>query len=149
MTDERAAERHAASEQTSGEHEALMHALHLLERALASAARGREHAWRRRALAELAAVAESIEKHCASAEAPGGLVAELEQALGRSHELTAALRDHDELRKHAGALLSETEGEAAHLRERASELAQALRRHLAREADLVYETFERDVGVGD
>jgi len=149
--DERADEQAETSRRTSEEHETIHHALHLLERAMTSPARRRERAWRRRCERDLRAVVSAIDAHGASAEGPDGLLPQLEQVLGRPQELTRARREHGELRERAAALVATLaqEGESAAVREQAEGLAQALRRHLALEADLVFETFERDIGVGD
>lgn len=134
----------------------MAQALEALERALASPARGREQAWRQRVRSDLAKVNERLRAHCESAEAPEGILSQLEMTVGRSYEITEARRQHRRMLEYASdllAALSEHEGgsspTAAEVRERAAQLTSALRRHRALEADLIYEAFDLDIGVGD
>lgn len=139
------------SNDTSAEHDAIVKALHALEAALASPARGREARWLRRVKADLQPLIEAVIEHCRAAEAPRGLVRELEAAIGRPHELRVVSEDHSRIAAEARDLLSSLSAlpDAGEVRTRAARLSADLRAHLAHEADLIYEAFMRDIGVGD
>ena len=144
------------SERTSREYETMVRAVHAMEEALASPAPGRERAWKQRARRELAAVVGYLQEHCESAESRDGLLTQVELTLGRSYEVTEARTEHERLVRDAVSLLAALEefpDEAAlsyqEVRSRAFDFAAALRRHQAREADLLMLAFARDTGVGD
>lgn len=141
---------------TSREYDALIRALHTLEESLASPAPGRETAWKQEARRDLANVIGLLQAHCASAEQEGGLLAEVELQLGRTYALTEARLEHERLLRDAVTLLGaldqyQHEETLSHheVRRRAWDLARALRSHQAREADLLVEALQRDVGVVD
>jgi hypothetical protein len=154
----------ALSQETRGEHDALLLAMHRLEAALAAAAPGREQAWNARVLKDLGGVQECLARHVASAEAPDGLLAEIDLTrptlLRRVDQLR---REHADLLQQAGALQRRVEEfwcvewtagvdgrpETAAIRQQAARLLGALRDHQAHEADLIFETFYTDIGAGD
>ena len=144
------------SEVTSREHRALVQAVHALEDALASPAAGREAAWKRRVSRNLAVVVGSLQEHCESAEGPEGLISQVERAIGRPYELSEAMREHQSLARDAVDFLAsladhiaEERPTVAEIRQRAFDLNSALRLHEAREADLLMQALQRDIGVGD
>lgn len=135
------------------EHEAIVSALHVLEKALASPAPSRETAWNRRAGAALVVVVDSLNVHRESAENEGGLLSEAEVVLGQPQELAAARSQHARLVKDADELLASLAERPNDptityrgVRQRAWRLALALRSHQALEADLIMEAFGRDIG---
>ena len=152
-TDARIAEQEAVSAQTSEEHDALITAMHKLERALVSAAPGRESEWAQRVAADLRDVRHELAQHRQSAEAADGLFAEIARAM------PAAQYQLGKLRQAHGAMLDETDAPLASVermgagepgsfdavRQRASALLSGLRTHQAQEVDLVYEAFNRDI----
>lgn len=136
---------------TGGEHDAILRALHVLEAALASPATGREEMWANRVARDLEPVVRAVVDHCRSAEAPDGLIRELEVALGRNAILTRVSDEHTRLAQEAEQFLAALgeERDVAAIRSRAAALAADLRAHQAHEADLILEAFDRDIGVGD
>ena len=72
--------------------------------------------------------------------------------IGRPHQVTVALRTTRNYWKCRFSLLRDL-GEATldydEVRERALDLTAALRRHQAREADLILLAYEQDIGAGD
>jgi len=141
------------TEEAAREHEAIVSALHMLEKALVAPAPGRETVWNRRAGAALVIVVDSLNVHRESAENEGGLLSEAEVVLGQPRGLAAARSQHARLLKDANELLVSLEERpngptitCQDVRQRAWSLASALRSHQALEADLIMEAFGRDIG---
>lgn len=148
--------REEATRATSIEHTMIVDAMYTLERALAAPAPGRETQWKQRAGAALAVVADCIRQHTESAEGDGGLVGELEVALGRSRDVTLAIGDHVRMREQAEGLLDDLVARAddtafttSDVRRRTIDLTMLLREHEWREVDLILGTFGLDVGPSD
>jgi hypothetical protein len=144
--------------------DALLTAMAELERALAEHSGGRERAWAERVDRALAAVAQAVQRHHATLQAPGGgvvdvasgrvpspgvdrqlaaLYEELEGVLGEATALRARLQR---------ALASAAAGEVldfALFRRRATALLEALGRYEAEEADLILDSVTTDIGAGD
>lgn len=152
MTEQKATEAQLRlSTSTGADHDAIVRAIQALEAALASPAVGREEAWTQRIARELAPVVTAVKDHCQEAEAPGGLVRELEVALGRPRVLRTVSDEHARLAAEASDFLASlsTNPDVAVIRARAADLTAELRAHQAHESDLIYEAFMRDIGVGD
>ena len=142
-----------AAAKAAHDHEEILSAVHRLEAALASPAPGRETPWKQRAGAALVGVIDSLNMHRESAENEGGVIAEAEALLGRPRALAAARSQHVRLLKEGGELLANLEAQrddpkltCEAVRERAWDLALALRNHQALEADLILEAFDLDIG---
>jgi hemerythrin-like domain-containing protein len=143
--------------QTRAEHDALLDAMHGLEAALASPAPGREKEWTRRVLHHLHAVADVLARHVASAEARDGLLVTIDQTRPSLVHRVARLRnEHGDLKQRVWALqiYIEHHGEEevpsfSEIRHLAAWLLNALRHHLAVEADLIFESLGTDIGVSD
>ncbi len=138
---------------TALEHKALLQAVGALEQALAAPAPARNDARSQRTRRALAKVVGFLQDHCESAEKPGGLLAEAQRKVGQSRVVTQTRRDHQHLSRDAVTLLAAIDenrrGKSLTYREvskRADALAASLRRHQAREADLILEAFQRDLG---
>jgi hypothetical protein len=133
------------------EYDAIVHAVQTLEAALTSPAPTREAAWRRDARRALAKVTGLLQEHAETAESTGGLIREIERVLGHPRGLGEAKRDHQRLPREAVALLSALDDSesASPVRTRALDLIARLRKHQAREADLLIELLQRDVGAMD
>jgi hypothetical protein len=127
-----------AARDTSREHADLTDALIGLEAALASPSYRRRSWWRGRVARELEILIEALASHRESSERPGGLYDEFQQHLGRTPALRRGLQEH--------AQIEEAEEQP---RREAELLTRAIRRHQAREAELLLEAFSRDIGVGD
>ena len=134
------------------EHDALLGGLRQLEVALESLRPGPESDWRVRADFELRRAAASIERHCESAEGPDGLLAQVERHAGRSQNVSAAHRAHEQMCREVQALVSSLAQDVAIdvVRDRAAALAKLLHRHLNLIGDLAYDlALDSDTGVGD
>lgn len=138
-------------------HEPLLDAMHRLEAALATAAPGREEAWRKRVAAELATLRNVLATHVASTESRKGMFVDVESTEPALHHRIERLRhEHADLMRQAESLETHlapsTPGHPFNfhdIRQRAGWLLTALRHHQALEADLVFELYDSDVGVGD
>ena len=142
-----------AAAKAARDHGEILSAVHRLEAALASPAPGREPAWKHRAGAALVGVLDSLNVHRESAENEGGVIAEAEALLGRPPALATARSEHARLLKDASELLADLETRrddpmltCPAVRQRAWDLASALRSHQALEADLILEAFDLDIG---
>ena len=149
--EERTQSQDLAATNTSNEHDAIIAAIRVLESALASPTTGRENAWLSRVDVDLSPVVQAVSAHCEAAESPGGLVAELEASLGRPRVLVTVSDEHKALNAQVKDLLDSLSGKAdvEAIRARAAALTADLRKHQAHEADLIYEAFFRDIGVGN
>lgn len=140
------------SENTKQEHDDILGAVQRLETALASPATGRLENWHRRLIQELVPVAQAVLNHCQKAEAADGLSSLLEVELGgRPRALRLVTDDHRALVRDIGLFLASLEElrTPEEVRNRAADLTARLRTHQAYEADLIFEAFCRDIGVGD
>lgn len=143
--------------QTRNEYDALVEAIQRLETALASAAPGRERDWNERVVENLRAVANLLEEHVRSADAADGLLADIETTRpALLHRVERLRQEHRNLLQQTRALHRQIEhlgeGELPDFRDvrhRTTWLLNYLRHHQAIEADLIFEAFCRDVGVGD
>jgi hypothetical protein len=150
-------ERQKLLQQARVEHDALLDAIYRLEAALASAAPGREQAWNRQILEKLRTVVDFLDEHAHSAEAADGLLATIEAAQPRLlHRVERLRREHVALHQQACALMRQIEHHAADempdfhdIRQRTTWLLAAVRHHRAAAADLTFEAFSTDIGVGD
>lgn len=146
-----------SAQRTSTEHSALVEAIHHLEAALRAPAPGRSQAWGESVRKHLKALHESLLEHIRSAEGPGGLYEELEeeapetaQRIGYLRETNRNLLDRSELLLREVDRVASGEGQAfMAVRSNAAALLNELRAQQSREVDLIYEVFERDIGVLD
>ena len=142
----------SVSEDTRLQYVDIVGAVLQLEAALASPAVGRFPEWNRRLIQQLVPVAEAVTKHCLAAESEDGLVRELERELGgRPRILRLVSEEHQTLVTDLGRFLAslESSDDRELVRAEAARITKALRQHQAHEADLIYEAFCRDIGVGD
>jgi hypothetical protein len=151
----RSAEQQESSARTRREHSELLAAMHRLEAALASPAPTREMQWKSRAAQDLEEVRAILEAHVLSAEGLGGLFAELEMASPHvAHRVAELRKEHSAFLEALVRLERGFSGEDATpghelLRREAATFLSALRQHHAQEVDLIFESFWRDIGVGD
>jgi hypothetical protein len=132
--------------------------MQLLEEAVAKPAPGRTQEWAQQVHETLVELGASFERHIAITERPDGLFEELTKAaprlaggvkkLAEEHrEIRAAIaRAIDAVRDRTAVVPGDTEVEG---REAVLELINQLMRHRQRGADLIYEAYQVDVGVGD
>ena len=136
-----------------------LEAIHELERALESAAPGRETPWRDGVIAALTVLDEATAAETENAARPDGLLSDVARTQPRLRNRVRGLRiQYRHLRDAVAALRREldepTEAvpDFADLRQRIGWLLAALRHQRARESDLIYEAyyeaFRADVGDG-
>jgi hypothetical protein len=140
-----------AAAQTRQEHDALVQAMQRLEAALARPAPGREAAWNERVAETLRTVAGLLAEHVRSAEREDGLLGVIDLRFAdrlRSEHATLARRA-DALRARVERRPREAAVDVDQVRRYAERLLNALRRHQALEADMIFESFLIDLGGGD
>lgn len=124
-----------------------------LERALATAARGRVDAWSKEVRDELLSLSEALEQHIELTEAPDGLLSDIATAAPRlAHRVERTRADHVALRRHVASALDALRPEEDAIneaRDRVVELLTAIVRHRHLGADLVYEAYNVDIEAGD
>lgn len=129
-----------------------------LEHALAAPLPGRIPAWSAAVHEALVDLAAAFERHIAVNEGPSGLFSGIRDAAPRlDGELGKLTAEHAEIRSQLASALStirdveSTNDPDAALtaREEVSELLARLTRHRQRGADLVWEAYSVDIGVGD
>lgn len=109
-------------------------------------------AWCDQVRAGLEHLAWTLANHVDETEAPGGLLHEVESVAPWLAPRVAQLRrDHELVVDRTASLLERCHGEFApdEVRERVLELIGELARHRHRGADLLYDAYQLDVGVGD
>jgi hypothetical protein len=133
----------------------LRESLAALELALASPAVGRPLIWGERVRSVLLEVADDLREHVEVTEGPGGLhQAILAGDLRLTNAVAALTAEHGQLRATARSLVEASEPpvtapDVEGIRERATELLAQLSRHRQRGADLIFEAYATDIGVGD
>jgi hypothetical protein len=135
------------------EHELLHAAREQVDEALISPTADTRH-WGNRLLSGLAQLADAFERHRAAAEAEGGtLDVVVEERPELTHSARRQRREHVDLLADLDAIRRELAAgiEAGRLdpdtfRWRAGTIQDAVRRHMARGNDLLYEAFLRDDG---
>jgi hypothetical protein len=133
----------------------LRESLDALEQALASPAVGRPLIWGERVRSVLVEVADDVREHIAGTEGPDGLH---QTILAGDLRLTNAVQgltqEHAQLSGELAELIAMTEPpvtaeDVPEVRERATRMLGHLIRHRQRGADLIFEAYETDIGVGD
>lgn len=130
---------------------ALARAADTLEAALARPA-GDADAWRAGVSAALDAVDAALDDHIAEVEGPDGLYAEiLERTPRLAHQVEVLQREHVDLRQRVAAIRPQLadpvdERQVEHIREDSLELLKQISRHRHRGADLVFESYDADIG---
>lgn len=137
------------------QHVRLLFAIHRLEACLGQAAPGREEAWQQEVqqALQLLSVAMRESQDCVSSD--GGLVESIRFEkpflAGRIASLQAEFEDLRGQIQSTRKRLAESvlEFDFADMRQQIAGILTALRQHQAKEADLVYEAINVDLGVGD
>jgi len=145
------ADHQRAAAQTRQEHDGLVQAMQRLEAALARPAPGREAAWNERVAETLRTVAGLLAEHVRSAESENGLLGVIDLRFAdrlRSEHATLARRA-DALRDRVERRPGKAAVDVDQVRRYAARLLNALRRHQALEADMIFESFLIDLGGGD
>lgn len=147
-----------ALEQARGVRHELHQAIVALEKALAAPLPHRIGDWAEGVHSALVGLGAELEHHIAATEGPDGLFDEvmaqaprlanaLEQLRTEHEEMRVAIAD--ELVRLREVLRSEALDDAVAARERLVGLLSKLARHRQHGADLVYESYAVDIGVGD
>jgi hypothetical protein len=133
----------------------LRESLDALEQALASPAVGRPLIWGERVRSVLVEVADDVREHIAGTEGPDGLHQTiLAGDLRLTNAVEALTQEHAQLRDELVELIAMTEPpvtseDVAEVRERTTRMLGHLIRHRQRGADLIFEAYATDIGVGD
>jgi len=133
----------------------LRESLDALEQALASPAVGRPLIWGERVRTVLVEVADDVREHVDGTEGPGGLhQAILAGDLRLANAVDALTQEHTQLADELTELIAMTEPpvtaeDVPEVRERATRMLGHLIRHRQRGADLIFEAYDTDIGVGD
>lgn len=136
---------------------ASLDALQQLESALSAPTPGRELPWRRQVQVTLEALAAKLDQQARGDSEGASLLSEVALEEPRLAARVAGLRaEHDDLRHAVDSLQSqlrdlvdEASVDTADLRDRLAGVARRLRQHRAREADLIYEAVNINLGAGD
>lgn len=152
-----AQQRKAAVDDNRTQHVRLVFAIHRLEACLGQAAPGREQAWQDEvnAALDLLLVAMDESRDCVCRD--DGLIEEIRvEKPFLANRIASLQAEFDGVVSQARALkrqLADADPNeqicVSDLRQRTSWLLTALRHHQAKEADLVYEAINVDIGVGD
>lgn len=136
--------------------QASLDALHILEDALGSPSPGREPEWLSQVITTIDALLGALDAQAANDRETVSILSEIAVEEPRLQPRVERLRrEHDDM---VDALRSLREQitpavnlpvDAADIRERMASIGRRLRQHRAREADLVYEAVNIDLGVGD
>ena len=133
----------------------LRESLDALEQALASPAVGRPLIWGERVRSVLVEAADDVREHIAGTEGPDGLHQTiLAGDLRLTNAVQALTQEHAQLSGELAELIAMTEPpvtaeDVPEVRERATRMLGHLIRHRQRGADLIFEAYETDIGVGD
>lgn len=129
-----------------------------LEHAIATPLPGRVQAWAAAAHEALVDLSATFERHCAIVEAPDGVFDQVLAAAPRLEGMVERLRKEHiaiadvvtaELRAARDLGNTADVEQALEARQRLTDLITALSRHRQGGADLVYEAYAVDIGVGD
>jgi hypothetical protein len=141
------AEHRAALDRRSADQDRTLAAVHVLESALASAAPGRESAWRGDVTACLLDLGEATADEERNAAEPLSLLSDVSRTQPRLRNRVRGLRaQYRQVRDTIDTLLleltgNEAEPDAADVRQRLAWLLDALHHQRARESDLIYEAY--------
>ena len=145
-----------AADVSRANRDASLDALRALEDALAAPAPGRQDRW-------LELVVDALDRLMGALDAQGGDDAETASLLSEiavdeprlKPRIDRLRQEHDDLRAAAASIRSQiapadgVEVDPADIRDRLATVARRVRQHRAREADLIYEAVNINLGVGD
>lgn len=145
------------TELVTQKHSALLSAIHSLEAALFSPAPGREREWATQVSGRLREVHAELETHRREAEGVDGLYDQLEVVMPRAATRIQYLKDTNQsLVDRVELLIREVEriaksgvGAFMAVRSNSTLLLGEMRHQQAREIDLMFEAFDRDIGMPD
>jgi hypothetical protein len=129
-----------------------------LIRALEAPSPGREGAWLHRVNECLESLREDFDEHITTTEASDGIHAEVLHVQPRlAYRVRRLVDDHMQIRDRIAAVAALSSRGAAegdrtivvHVRDEGTQLAALIGRHRQRSADLIYEAYNTDIGIGD
>jgi hypothetical protein len=142
----------ATIEQVRARREQLGEAADRLEREVTRPA-GEREVWRADVASALAQVSATLAAHVAEVEAPGGLYDEvMERSPRLAHQIQRLRREHVELLDdvaHLDALLEVHDLSVEAVRDRSLQLLLAVSRHRHRGADLIWDSYDLDIGTSE
>lgn len=135
----------------------ILMASHRTEACLAAPAPGRERAWKEAVFRALSLLRSSLTEASERGESAGGLVADLKSGNSRYfHRVDRLQQEFDEMIRRCDATLEHLRSQGADeaidysdIRQRITWLLTSLKHHQAREADLIYEAYGLDLGIGE
>lgn len=149
--------RATAADESRSDRVRVLLAVHRLEAALGAAAPGREEPWIDRVVESLRLLKSALAEAPGKSERRDGLWLDIERTCPRlMSRLEGLQQEYDEIRRQIDATLERLLGRGKNertdfsdIRQRVAWLVTAIRHHQAREADLIFEAFNLDIGVGD
>ena len=134
----------------------ILMAIHRAEAALTSPAPGREAQWKQDVHEALQLLRASLGEASRRGESAGGLIANLKPVGSRYfHRVDRLQREFDEMIRRCDATIEHLQSQGdeelvdyADTRQRITWLLTSMKHHQAREADLVYEAYGHDIGIG-
>jgi hypothetical protein len=137
--------------------DALLPALEHLQRALAAPVAGHEREWPRGMEDALGRMERALQQHAVATQGPDGTIALVDETRATLARKSEELRhEHGELLENVRALREEVRcaveaprPDGGTVRRRGEQLLADLSRHQQAETDLVQESINTDIGVGD
>jgi hypothetical protein len=146
----------SAAEFSRVNRDSSLEALRSLEEALAAPTPGRENQWLALVVRALDELTDALDAQAGGDAEHTSLLSEIGVDEPRLQPRIRRLRqEHDDLRAAALSMRQQIAPEGgvatdtAHIRDRLASIARAVRQHRAREADLIYEAVNINLGVGD
>ena len=147
----------ALFEEGRSERVRILMASHRAEAALTAPAPARESQWKDQVYQSLNLLRASLREASQRGESAGGLIADL-KSVGEKyyHRVGRLQQEFDEMIRRCDATIEHLDSQGqeemidyADIRQRVTWLLTALKHHQAREADLVFEAYGLDIGIGD
>ncbi len=147
----------ALFEEGRSERVRILMASHRTEAALTAPAPARESQWKNHVYQSLNLLRASLREASQRGESAGGLIADL-KSVGEKyyHRVGLLQQEFDEMIRRCDAMIEHLRSQGheesidyADIRQRVSWLLTSLKHHQAREADLVFEAYGLDIGIGD
>jgi hypothetical protein len=145
-----------AAQDSRADRNASLDALHTVEAALAAPAPGRNERWLAEVLIAIDTLLDALNSQAATDSESTSLLSEIAIDQPRFVSRIERLRrEHDDLRAALRSLRDQiapvvgVDVDPADIRDRLASVARRLRQHRAREADLIYEAINLNLGGGD
>ena len=147
----------ALFEEGRSERVRILIASHRAEACLTAPAPAREPQWRDQVYQSLNLLRASLREASQRGESAGGLIADLKSTSDKYyHRVSRLQQEFDEMIRRCDATIEHLRSQGdeesidyADIRQRVTWLLTSLKHHQAREADLVFEAYGLDIGIGD